>query len=473
MTEGMDKDSYIAAPVISEFMLSGARIRLIIGPFGSGKSTGCVMEILRRAMAQEPGPDGIRRTRWAAVRNTYPELRDTTKKTFEEWVPKEIRTWYDTENTYIIQFNDVYCEVLFRALDRPEDVKKLLSLDLTGAWVNEAREIERAIVDGLDARVGRYPAIKNGGPTWLGVFMDTNPPDTDHWIYTLFEEDTLLDPRIDAKYKVFHQPSGLSPEAENIRWLPPGYYDNLAIGKDPEWVKVYVHGQYGFVMDGKAVWPEFHDEIHTLNEPPRWLGGTIYLGMDFGLTPAIVALQKLATGQWQALEEFIAYDMGATKFSQFVVTELKRIFPGAEYLGWGDPAGSQRAQTDEDTPFNVVQAAGLPIGPAHTNDFILRREAVANALSRLTITGKPALVISPNCRVLRKAMMGGYCFKRVQAAGPKRFKDIPDKNHFSHISDALQYAMLGAGEDSSALASRDRSNDSRNFKVIPSLRSRR
>lgn len=466
-------NDYIAAPVISRFMLSDARIRLIKGPFGSGKSTACVMEILRRAMAQEPGPDGIRRTRFAAVRNTYPELRDTTKKTFEEWVPAGIREWYDTENTYILKFNDVHCEVLFRALDRPEDVKKLLSLDLTGAWVNEAREIAKPIVDGLDGRVGRYPTIRSGGPTWLGVVMDTNPPDNDHWIYKLFEEDVLEDPRIAAKYQIFHQPSGLSPEAENIQWLPKGYYENLAIGKDPDWVKVFVHGQYGFVREGKPVFPEYHDEIHTLSEAPRWLGGTIMLGMDFGLTPAIIALQKLPNGQWQALEEFISDDMGATRFSQFVVTELKKLFPDAEYRGWGDPAGAQRAQTDEDTPFAVVNAAGLPIDPARTNDFILRREAVANALTRLTITGKPALVISPRCRVLRKALVGGYCFKRIAVSGTARYRDVPDKNHFSHISDALQYAMLGEGEDSSALDSRDRTNTSSRFKAIPSLRSRK
>lgn len=463
-------DSYIATPTLSKFMMSPARIRLVIGPFGSGKSTACVMEILKRAMEQAPGPDGIRRTRFAAVRNTYPELRDTTKRTFEEWIPAGIREWYDTENTYIIRFNDVFCEVLFRALDRPEDVKKLLSLDLTGAWVNEAREIARPIVDGLDGRVGRYPTIRSGGPTWHGVFMDTNPCDTDHWIYSLFEEDVLTDPLIAAKYKVFHQPSGLSAEAENIQWLPRGYYANLAIGKDPAWVEVFVHGRYGFVREGRPVYPEYHDDIHTLKEPPRWSGAPLSLGMDFGLTPAIVVLQRTRDYQWQAIQEFVSESIGATRFSQHVVTELKRIYGAdAKLSGWGDPAGSQRAQTDERTPFDVVNAAGLPIDPAHTNDFILRREAVANALTRLTMLGRPALVISPECKRLRKAMMGGYMFKRLQVSGSARYRDVPDKNEFSHIAEALQYAMVGEGEDSSALDSRSRTNDSTRFRVIPSL----
>ena len=48
--------------------------------------------------------------------------------------------------------------------DVPESLKdkKLLSLELTGAWINEAREVPKAILEGLTGRVGRYPK-KEGG----------------------------------------------------------------------------------------------------------------------------------------------------------------------------------------------------------------------------------------------------------------------------------------------------------------------
>jgi hypothetical protein len=465
--------NYSAPLTVSAFILCESPIHLIMGPFGSGKSTGAVMKILRMAQNQAPGPDGIRRTKFAAVRNTYPELRDTTKKTFEDWVPAAIREWNDTEYKYVLKFNDVVCEVLFRALDRPEDVKKLLSLELTAAWVNESREIPRAIVDGLDGRVGRFPSQANGGCTLSCVFMDTNPPDDDHWIYKVFEEERLTDSAVAQKYIIFKQPSGLSPEAENKSNLKSGYYENLVIGKSKDWIDVFVHGKYGFIKDGKPVYPEYSDDIHTLKERPRYLGGTLYLGMDFGLTPAIVVAQQVP-GQWQAIDEFTSESIGATRFSEYVVTELKRRYPECPgFQGWGDPAGSQRAQTDETTPFEIVQAAGLPIEPVDSNDFILRREAVANALTRLNMGGKPGLVISPDCRLLRKAMAGGYCFKRVQVSGSDRFRDAPDKNHFSHVAEALQYLMVGEGEDSSALTPRDPQQRVSRYKVIPSLRPRR
>ena len=68
-------------PVSRAFMKSEKFVRGIMGPYGSGKSTACVMEVIRRAQQQKAGTDGIRRSRWAVVRNTYPELKTTTIKT--------------------------------------------------------------------------------------------------------------------------------------------------------------------------------------------------------------------------------------------------------------------------------------------------------------------------------------------------------------------------------------------------------
>ena len=87
----------------------------------------------------------------------------------------------------ITAFPGVQIEVLFRALDRPDQVSNLLSLELTGAWFNEAREIPKAIIEAMDGRIDRYPAVKDGGCTWTGIIMDTNPPDDDSYLYKMFE----------------------------------------------------------------------------------------------------------------------------------------------------------------------------------------------------------------------------------------------------------------------------------------------
>ena len=80
-------------PISKAFMLSDAFVRGIRGPFGSGKSTACVFEIMRRAREQPAGFDGVRRSRWAILRNTYPELRTTTIKTWHQWFPESLGDW--------------------------------------------------------------------------------------------------------------------------------------------------------------------------------------------------------------------------------------------------------------------------------------------------------------------------------------------------------------------------------------------
>jgi hypothetical protein len=230
--------NYTPPATVRHMLRSGDFVRAIVGPVGSGKSSGCIVEIPRRAVEQAPGPDGIRRTRFAIIRNTYPELRDTTRKTFEQWVPAELGQWHEREFTFHMRFNDVDCEVLFRALDRPEDVKKLLSLELTGAYINEAREIPKSVLDVLQSRVGRYPSKAQGGPTWFGVWMDTNPWPTTSWGYKLFSQDKP------EGFALFEQPGGRAANAENVENLPPGYYARLCHGKDQEWIDEYVDGKY-------------------------------------------------------------------------------------------------------------------------------------------------------------------------------------------------------------------------------------
>lgn len=429
-----------AGPVCDAFIQSGAFVRGIRGPIGSGKSTACCFEIVRRAMLQAPGADGVRRTRWAIIRNTYPELRTTTMKTWFGIVPQEVGQWKDEgPPSHTLEGDGFNIEVLFLALDRPDDIKKLLSLELTGAWINEAREVPKAILDSLTGRVGRFPAMKDGGASWFGILLDTNPPDVDHWWFKLAEEDRP------AEFEFFAQPSGLAPDAENLPNLPPRYYERAQLGKTEDWIKVYVRGEYGFAMDGKPVYPEYSDSLHcrpVVYEPILGLR----IGMDFGLTPAATFGQRGPMGNWRILTELVATDMGAERFAHQITLHLSEHYPNAKIASiTGDPAGEARAGTDEKTVFAVLKANKVDARPAPTNDWTIRREAVARSLTRL-IGPVPGLLIDPGCRTLRKAMAGAYCFRRIQMAGEARFVDKPDKNPFSHVAESLQYLLLGAGE---------------------------
>jgi hypothetical protein len=440
---------YVASPTLDRFHDCEAFVRGVMGPVGSGKSVGMCWEIFMRACAQAPGKDGKRRTRWAIVRNTYGELLDTTLKTWLQWFPDGVFGSLDkTKFVFTLRVDDVEAEILFRALDRPEHIKKLLSLELTGAWINEAREVPKAILDGLTGRVGRFPAKSDGGPTWRGVFMDTNPSDDDHWWFRLAEEETPIG------WRFFRQPGGLlknkngewvpNPLAENIEHLDGGYeyYLRQKEGKSEEYIAAYLGGEYGVIGTGKPVYPEYNDQLHVSPVALKPIAGQpLILCWDFGLTPAAILIQKTSRGYVHVLREWCSEDSGITAFAADVVLPDLAQYDDWDIVSVGDPAGTQRAQTDARACMDILRELKIPTKPARTNAFTARRESVASVLTGL-IDGRARFQLDPSCTRLRKGFLGRYFFQRVQVVGDERFKDEPAKNSYSHPHDALQYGCL-------------------------------
>ena len=430
----------------------------------SGKSSGCVAEIISRGIDQVPDKDGKRRTRWSVVRNTGPQLFDTTMKTFFEWLPPDQFGNYNVTNRqYLIDKialqdgTKVEIEVLFRALDKPEDVRNVLSMEITGAWINEAREIPKAIVDGLEDRTGRFPGEAEEGCTWFGVIADTNPPDTDSWIYRRFEEDVLKDPKIASKYEIFKQPSGRSPQAENLRNLRKDYYTTMMIGKDPEYIKVYVDGEYGYTRDGKPVWHNYSDVIHCAEKEIEPTPGIpLIIAFDFGMHNAAVIGQPTFYGGINILHEFYEPDTGLRRFLRDVVRPvLFNKYRGFSLVVTADPSGTKRSDTDERSCFIELHSQGFPVTPAPSNTWLPRFSAVDNYLTKL-VKGKPAFQLSPTCTWLRRGFIKDYKFKRVGSAyGADKYSDVPNKNAFSHVQDCVQYICMMADLGVTAMRGND------------------
>lgn len=456
---------------IDRLLRSDSFVTGIRGPFGSGKSSACVMKLLMIADKQVKQQDGRKHARFAVIRNTYPELTTTTIKTWHQWVPETVGHWRaQGPPTHRIVDDERDIEVLFVSLDRPRDVRKVLGMELTGAWINEAREVPKALIDGLTGRVGRYPPKRDGGCVDPQIIMDTNPPEVDHWWYVLAERDTTsqrnaemvasvdkAEAELRAKgllgkrqrlFTFLAQPDANSPDAENRQNLAGDYYAKLSAGKTEEWKKVYIRGEYGFVQDGRPVYPEFREHLHVKDfELNTKLA--VAVGIDFGLTPAASFGQRAFNGIHRVRWEVVSEHMGAKQFADTLKGWIGDNL-GQFEIGdvTGDPAGDAESQTDSsETCFKILRNNGFPEArPASTNDPIIRREAHAQAMMRL-IDGEPGFQVHPTgCPTLRRGMAGQYRYRRVQIVGDERFHDKPEKNSVSHVCEADQYRMLGAGE---------------------------
>jgi hypothetical protein len=81
---------------------------------------------------------------------------------------------------------------------------------------------------------------------------------------------------------------------------------------------------------GKPVYPMFAAEVHIAKEEvPIAAGLPVYVGLDFGLTPAAAIGQKIR-GRWLFQSEIVAIDMGIVRFAEVLGNELATRFAAAE-----------------------------------------------------------------------------------------------------------------------------------------------
>lgn len=444
----MSSINYTPPPIVRDFIKEYRASELffnwIIGPVGSGKTTGIFFKLVYMASLQAKSPvDGIRRTRAVIVRNTMPQLRDTTLTSWNYWFKDGVAgTWFATSPspmTFVLRYGDVECEVLFRALDTADDVSRVLSLEVTFAILDEFVEIPKEIVEALSARCGRYPPTKDGGATNWGMWGSSNPGNEDDWWYDYLG---LGENPLPANVKFYQQPAGTSEEAENIDNLPGGrkYYESLQVGKSESWVKKFIEVQWGFSLSGTPVITTFNAQLHV---SPKPLIPNPHLPLIAGFDPglggsALIFGQMDLYGRLLVLDELYQRDMGAERIIADRLKPLLRSrFNDFEFIIAPDPAADARSINNERTIVDTIRKAKFRVAfPDMNNRLPLRIEAIEYFTTRL-VQGKPALVIDPRCKHLIRAVNGGWRYE-VDRKG-KIFKEEPEKNASSHVGDGFGY----------------------------------
>lgn len=464
-------------PVAGAFCLDNHEISAIMGPVGSAKTTAASLRIGRHAYQQQPY-EGIARTRFAIVRNTGPQLHDTTMKSWFKLFPTDnkLRKYTSTTKTAKWYFKPkgfnypILSEFLFRALDDEDDVANLLSLEVTGFWFNELREVNTEILAHAGRRAGRYPGADQGGCTWRGWIGDTNP-----WSFTSDLHDMFVaNPR--PGYKFFKQPGGMEENAENLEnleqtretlllpWNDPKrreqgrtYYINALRDYKKSDADMYVHCKYGASRSGKPVYESYDDNAHCktfelikVQNPKQESFTPVLIGYDnTGRTPAAVIAQRTDAGQWRLRYEFIGEGMGMKAHAAALRVFLTQKVPDFRILKITcDPAGAAKGADDIDMRMIVQkQFPGVTVVNARTNDIATRIEAFDGPLRRL-VNGEPAVIIHPDMRVLRTACLSKYQYRKMKIAGEEKYTEEPDKSAkpYDDIANAGQYLMLGGGE---------------------------
>lgn len=225
----------------------------------------------------------------------------------------------------------------------------------------------------------------------------------------------------------------------------PEWKEKAKVGKRPrDWEREYEINWH--IASGLPVYSDiFNREFHVAKEELlAYPSLKIFRSYDFGLTPACVWSQIDPNGCLNILADHVVWNgrgdmkqMGMERFILDVIRLSNEWFPDADFTDYADPAGSQKAQTDEKTCFQIMRQAGVyPIPGAVT--WTARKASMVNILQK-TIAGQPAMRISPNATMIIEGMEGAYKYEEIGDTG--RYRETVEKNAWSHPMNALEYAV--------------------------------
>lgn len=437
-----------AGPVSDAFMRSTGSMDLINGPVGSGKTTTAIKRALYSATRMPP-IGGRRRYVLGVWREKYDQLWSGTIKSWWRVLPPEtFGGWTGTRGRgaeHRIEFEDAFGPIeflaIFRAFGEAMDEDDTKGLEFTDCYLNEADTFPEGAVTNLIGRVGRDPPETVTGRPGR-IFSDCNAPAITSPVYRDFFE--VLRPG----YRLFRQPGGLEPNAENQAALGRGYYERLARLNAHRrwWVRAMVHNQPGYQRDADVVYPAFDDDEHVSAQPLAvYPELPIVVGIDGGLTPAAVYQQELPNGQVRWLAEICITRGGATELAEAMLAYEAQHFRECEFFDVCDPAMDAGADTrDGSSRQRLEKVLGRPVRLGATNVLDTRVTAVAELLKRRTGDGQIGFLLDgTRCRQLRRGFNQTYTWRKIQGTAER--SGIV-KNPDSHPHDAGQYAALEVGQ---------------------------
>lgn len=468
--------NYIPTATGLAFHNSTKYIKMLLGPYGSGKSCAAACEVLFNACAQAPASDGIRYCRVGVVRSSYPELVSATRRSLLEVLPSECGTIVSTgspmRGLYTIPLPDgttVQLELELWALQTEDDTEKIKSANWTFAWVNEATGCVPSVVTAITSRIGRFPPADMGGATWSGILMDFNMPAPGSWLEAFINEPQ-------DNWEVFRQPPAafreedaqgrvtfrVNPDAENLRNLgafedgdPPDftaeqkgmrYYRNqieslLRTGRED-----IILNQYCMlpvpIVDGKPVYSNFDRKRHVAKdkiEPVPF--HNIIVGIDTsGIHPAAVVMQN-QKGQWCILDELYMDNEGFEVFLYGgLVPLLRERYSTCGVFCAIDPSNPRDAW-QAITPKERLAEVGIQATTEISNSPKIRIQTVEHMLNLYN----GGILVSPNCDMLIRGFESEYRYRRIHgsnSSGGAMYAPQPDKNEYSHLQDAVSYSCL-------------------------------
>lgn len=452
-------------PVAQAFIDAAEPITVLMGPEGSGKTTSGILKGITKSYLWPRTTRGVTRFRLPIIRRLLKDLEATTQKSWLEWFPKSQGHWSGGKGepaTHEVilphpKGGVVEFTAMFIATGDLRVEEAMRGLEFSCAYVDEVDLAPFDVLTWTYGRAGRFPkeTLKKN-VEHKAVWGTMNAPQDGNWTLDDFIND------VKPGHRLFRQPSGLSPHAENIQQLGRGWYPALAANLPPFERKRRIENIPGLSRNKQAVYPEFNPDMHIAGGTLKPLSGRkVIVGADAGGTPGAGFWQDMPDGQWRLYAEVSTHAKehgsvtGPTRFGEALARVAAELFPGFTIVGIADPSAAYGADTaagEEDWIAIVSRVSGIPFRPAPTNSPPVRIEALRLPMTRLIDGYTPGLLIDPSCVLTARALTSEYQW--TVTAG--RRGETPLKNWASHLTEAHQYALLDGGHFHQVMARQQR-----------------
>lgn len=423
-----------------EYVFYPNKVSWLTGPIGTGKTAAAVARVTIPAVLL-PG------SRWFVGRAVKWTLEETTMRDFlTHWARLGKGFIIDKQESPIIKYwlapavrrpdgkPAEPVEVIFHSLD---DLSKLGGTAFTGALIDEANEIEQQQASTLDARLRQLlPGQERPeGPFYLNLV--SNPVRRSHWLHRMFCNEEDCEPVPWGK-------KFLTDKKENEAYLPPGYYEDRALGMTPEMRLRFIEGQCGPDPAGEGVFSdEFSQDLHVANlkYTPKL---PMIRGWDFGRRrPACVFAQRQPNGAVWRLAAMLGNNESLDRFSERVLNRSGEQFAGVgQWTDFCDPHGAAKRDVSEETSFSILQKKGIQ--PRSRDVSIATRLELMSKGLRMLIGKRPRSQYDrANCGLLIEGYGGGYCWPPASPlTGVTKEKPLAD-GWYEHPMDADGYIEVG------------------------------
>ena len=436
-----------AGPISDAFIMATEPVAAINGPVGSAKTTASIKKCINEATRIWPWDNGRRtyvpyiyRVKYDLLwKATIPSWRKIFPEGFGDWVGSSPRSATHTID-WDDEFGPVRMTVHFQAFGEAADPEDLRGVEPTDAYLNEIDTMPEGLFIAISGRVARTPTrnvLRRPGR----VFGDLNAPDVTNWTYRDFWEDPP------NGYRLYRQPGGLHPMAENPKGAGPDYYHDI-IGKNekrPWYVRRMVHNKPGFTRDADVVYPVYDDDRHLSLKPLEYLPALpVIVGIDGGGTPAAIYMQETPGGQLRILQEVALESSGPIALSRAMQSVEAARFRKAEFYTVCDPAMDAGKDTEEGSDrARLSKLLGRPVHLARTNDPDRRHEPLADKMRFTIDDGSPGFLLDPSCRRLRRGFSQTFQYHRIRGTN-ERGRVV--KNPDSHPCEAAEYGAMECGQ---------------------------